>query len=157
LLGTAERGWSPKETRDPDDFIRRVTAQLANLERLGVRYHPETVAFWTPAQMAEEFRSLEWDVTTLVRNAGNHEVKFAYKSGAHRLAIRSVELLAGGKVVATDQHAGVTGAINSKNTYILNIPPSAPGTACTLRAEVRSEGGTDSSGEIQIRQAAAQK
>jgi hypothetical protein len=90
--------------------------------------------------------------TALIRNSGSYEETFAYKKGAYRLAIRSVELLVDGKVVAADQHAGVTGAVNSGNTYILDIPQFAPGTAYTLRAEVRSEGGTDSSGEIQIRQ-----
>jgi hexosaminidase len=151
LLGIAERGWSPKDTRDPKDFSRRVTAQLANLERFGVHYRPEGSPFWTPAQVTEEFRPLEWDITALIRRAGNYEVTFTYKSGAHRLAMRSVELLAGGKVVATDQHLGVAGGVHSGNIYTLNIPPSAPGTVYTLRAEVRSEGGTDSSGEIQIR------
>ena len=100
LLAIAERGWSPKDTRDPASFTRRVTAQLENLERLGVRYRPENPA-WTPAQMTEEFRPLEWDVTALIRNAGSYEVTFAYKKGAYRLAIRSVELLVDGKVVCT--------------------------------------------------------
>jgi len=153
LLAIAERGWSPKDTRDPKDFARRVTAQLPNLKRFGVCYYnPETVAFWTPSQMTGEFHPLEWDVTALIRSAGNYEVTFAYTKGAHRLAIRTVELLAGGKVVSADQHDGVTGKLHSGNTYTLAIPPSAPGTAFTLRAEVRSEGGTDSNGEILIRQ-----
>ena len=39
LLAIAERGWSPKTVRDPDDFLRRVTAHLARLEEMGVRYH----------------------------------------------------------------------------------------------------------------------
>lgn len=151
LLGIAERGWSPKDTRDPKDFARRVAAQLTNLDRFAVQYRKEGAPFWTPAQMTEEFRPLEWDITPLICGAGNYEVTFTYKSGAHRLAMRSVAVLAEGKVVASDPHLGVTGGVHSQNTYRLNLPPSAPGTAYTLRAEVRSEGGTDSSGEIQIR------
>jgi N-acetyl-beta-hexosaminidase len=48
LLGIAEQGWSPKATRDPNEFTRRGAAQLANLDRFGVRYRPEATSLWTP-------------------------------------------------------------------------------------------------------------
>jgi hexosaminidase len=151
LLAIAERGWSPKDTRDPADFSRRITVHAATLEHLGVRYRSDSTPTWGPAQVTEDFRPLEWNVTDLIREPGSYEVTFAFRRGTHRLAIRSVELLANGKLTAAEQRAGVTGKVNSGNTYRLSIPPTAPGAAFTLRAEVRAEGGTDSNGEILIR------
>jgi hexosaminidase len=151
LLAIAERGWSPKDTRDPADFSRRITSHAATLEQLGVHYRPESTPTWGPAQVTQDFRPLEWNVTDLTRGPGSYEVTFTFRMGTHRLAIRSVELLADGKVVAAEQRAGVTGSVNSGTTYRLSIPPDVPGTAYTLRAEVRAEGGTDSNGEILIR------
>lgn len=95
---------------------------------------------------------MEWDVTALIRNARNYEVTFTYKSGAHRLAMHSVELLAGARSWPPIRIWASPGGIHSGNIYTLKIPPSAPGSVYTLRAEVRSEGGTDSNGEIHIRQ-----
>lgn len=151
LLAIAERGWSPKDTRDPADFSRRITAHAATLKQLGVRYRSESTPTWGPAQVTQDFRPLEWNVTDLTRGPGSYDVVFAFRGGRHWLAIRSVELLANGKVVASEQRDGVAGSINASNTYRLNIPPAVPGTAYTLRAEVRAEGGTDSNGEILIR------
>jgi len=37
LLAVAERGWSPMETRDWDDFAQRVRAHLPRLEAMGIR------------------------------------------------------------------------------------------------------------------------
>lgn len=65
--------------------------------------------------------------------------------------MRSVEVLANGKVVAGDPHPGVAGGFHTGNVSMLNIPPTAPGTVYTLRAEARSQGGADSAGEIHIR------
>jgi hexosaminidase len=42
LLAIAERGWSPREAGDWEDFRRRVEANLAHLETMGVRYHEDT-------------------------------------------------------------------------------------------------------------------
>ncbi len=36
LLALAERGWSPAETRDPEDFRRRLAPQVERLEAMGV-------------------------------------------------------------------------------------------------------------------------
>lgn len=151
LLAIAERGWSPQATRDPADFSRRIFAHAATLEHLGVHYRPDSTPTWSPAQVTEDYRPLEWNVTDLIRRSGNYEATFAFRQGTHRLAIRSVELWADGNVIAAAQHAGVAGKVNSGNTYRLSIPQTGATTRYTLRAEVRAEGGTDTHGEILFR------
>jgi hexosaminidase len=41
LLAIAERGWSPENVRDWEDFRRRVEAHLPDLEAMGIRYHED--------------------------------------------------------------------------------------------------------------------
>ena len=67
--------------------------------------------------------------------------------------MRKVELLAGDAVVASDGHEGRTGAADDRNVYDLAVPSPVP-KALKLRAEIRSDGGNDSSGDIYIRSAA---
>jgi hypothetical protein len=44
----------------------------------------------------------------------------------------------------------MTGAHNEGNTYLVELKPYAPGTKYEVRASARSEGGTDSRGDVLI-------
>jgi hexosaminidase len=41
LLAIAERGWSPENVRDWEDFRRRAETHLPDLEAMGIRYHED--------------------------------------------------------------------------------------------------------------------
>ncbi len=155
LLGIAERGWSPKTADDAVDFARRVKAQLPHLERAGVAYHREfprgtVIGRWTPKQVSETYAPLTWDATARITGPGKFRVCLHYTSGAHRLGVERVELLADGKVVSTDAHRGVTGGRHQRNDYHLKIADYRKTAKYTIRASARFEGGTDSTGKVYI-------
>lgn len=62
--------------------------------------------------------------TSINTMVGSISVLFQFRTGgSHRLDILGVDLLdEGGKVVASDYHAGSTGNANSNNTYTLTVP-----------------------------------
>ncbi len=155
LLAIAERGWSPAEVRDWEDFRWRMKVHLVHLDRFGIEYFrppPRAlgppIGTWNPEQVGEEYASLSWDVTEHIRGAGRYRLRFQYTFGSHRLGIEQVELLVDGEPVSVDLHRGVTGHANEGNEYVLELAALPPGATLTLRASLRSEGGTDSNGEI---------
>lgn len=157
LLAIAERGWSARDVRDQEDFRWRVEVHLVHLDELGVAYHrppPEPLApsigTWSPAQISEEYAPLTWDVTEHVEGAGRYRVRFGYTHGSHRLGIERVELLVDGVVAARDAHRGTTGTVDEDNDYVLELGAYPATAAITLRASARSEGGTDSNGEVYL-------
>lgn len=165
LLALAERAWSPVDVRDWPAFKRRLDGQLPRLLAMGVHCYHEPFAHWTSQQVTETYKPsvwdaareqegtyppLVWDVTGELSGPGQYRVTFQYTGGACRLGIESVELLADGAVVSTDRHRGMTGASNQGNTYQVEVKQCSPGAKYELRAAVRSEGGTDSRGDLTI-------
>ena len=71
-------------------------------------------------------------------------------TGAHRLDVQSAALLINGEQVSIDVHDGVTGTRSSNNVYRLELKARPVNAVVTLRASVRSDGGSDSNGEILI-------
>lgn len=148
LLAIAERGWSPASDNDVTNFEARLAAQLPRLRQMGVHYRPEPAGHWTPQQVTEEYAPLLCDVSRTLTAAGRYRVTLQYTKGKCRLGIESVELLAKGEIVSADRHRGVTGASHEANSYIVELKEHKPGTKYELRVSSRSEGGTDSSGDI---------
>ncbi len=152
LLAIAERGWSSKETRNFDDFQRRVGNNLKHLRDSNVTYKKEvtyqTVGQWTPDTVTEKYAPITFDATAHIQKAGDYHLRFEYTSGACRLGIERVELLMDGELESYDVHRGVTGARNENNDYHLKLGQFRPGRKYQIRAFVRSEGGTDSNGSI---------
>ena len=112
--------------------------------------HWVKAAAWSPAQMSPEWTTVRYDITPLVRAAGEYLVTWRYTSGALGLAIQNTAIESDGKRVAEDAHEGWSGAAMSNNTYRLRIESVAPGARYELVGRVRSPTGTDSSGEIWI-------
>jgi hexosaminidase len=166
LMAIAERGWSPAgETGGPsaaeegaerwEDFQWRVKMHLVHLDDFGVNYRRDPaapaippVARWEPSGMSETYSPLDWDVTEHIAAAGRYRVRLQYTHGSHRLGIEKVELLADGEPVCTDAHRGETGNRHLDNDYLLELGEHRAGACYTLRVTARSEGGTDSNGEI---------
>ena len=157
LLAIAERGWSPKEARDWNDFAWRARVHLARLDEMGVAYDrtplagaPRVDGRWSPSTVATNNAPLTWDVTPHVDAAGAYRVELRYTSGACRLGIERVELLCNGAVVAADAHRGETGSVHKDNIYQLKLEKHVAGATYEVRASAQSEGGGDSNGIMNI-------
>ena len=108
------------------------------------------LASWNPGQMSTEWTTVDWtlDPALLKRLKG---VKFVFTKGHHRIRIQSVEVVADGNVAALDRHEGLAGYQMVDNVYKLDLPAVVTANnECLLRVTLRSEGGTDSAGNIEI-------
>jgi len=152
----AEVGWSAPETRNFNDFRNRLKIHLERLKALGVKYHDvsiendEVIASWKSGETTETFTPREWDVTGKITGGGTSRVRFQYTGGTDRLDIAGAELLADGVVVASDDHKGTTGGTDKDNVFVFQLSQIQPGAKVTLRANVRSDGGTNSNGQIEV-------
>lgn len=154
LSALAEVTWSPKTSRNFDDFIKRLKVNNRRLDQMGVSYRvyrPETrtkIGGWKPTQIKSEMSSLEWDVTKNMTAAGKCRVSLEYTAGACGIDIASVALLADGVEISRDSHEGFTGSSPRKPVYTLNVPAPKSNAHYMLRAQVAGSGGTDSTGDV---------
>lgn len=148
----AEVVWTPATGRDYDRFLSALKTHLQRLQILDVNFRPldrdtPPVARWSPDRLSEEFTTLEWDITTGISGPGDYTVLFQYVGGAHRLDIAWAELVGDGRSLGRVEQPGRTGTWDENNRYAFRIAEPAP-RQILLRASVRSDGGTDSHGEI---------
>ena len=150
ILALAEVAWTPQEKRDPADFTRRLNAFLPRLDAQGIAWFKPAVQLgtWAPEGMSEAFKDLEWNISDKIAKPGPLAVTFMYQKGLHALVIQSAVLLEDGREIARDAHDGRTGAGHVNNTYRLPFETVKAGATYTLRARVRSDGGTDSHGAV---------
>jgi hypothetical protein len=59
-----------------------------------------------------------------------------------------VALLEDGKEIGRDTHNGFTGASPKNTSYGINLPAWKAGATYTIKAQVASDGGTDSHGVV---------
>jgi hexosaminidase len=153
LCALAEVDWSPKEARNWDDFVSRLKDHLRRLDVLDVHYRPlnkpepAPVGSWKSGELSESWSDREWPATG-VDGAGSYVVTFSYSSGGMRLDIGRVDLLEDGKVVATDEHSGQTGAWDHLNSYRLVLKEFKAGARYSVRGHIRTDGGNDSNGDV---------
>lgn len=149
----AELAWTRPDRKDYTDFLRRLGGtHLARLDKLGINYRalspePLVVGHWKSGETTETWTPRTWDVTRHVTRSGPHRVTFMYTGGTHRLDIQKVEILSGEQVVASEEHWATAGGRHENNTYTLHFPDPASGPV-RVRAEIRSDGGTDSNGDL---------
>lgn len=150
LCALAEVDWSPKEARNWDNFKQRLQVHELRLAALGINFRPNLsvkIGGWTPAQLTTNAAgvNLDWDVTSDIKSPGQYRITFEHSRGGG-LMINSVSLLADGKPVATDAHAGYAARNPTNPVYVLNCPARESATYI-LRASVS---GTDSSGNVSL-------
>jgi hexosaminidase len=152
ILALAEVAWTPQEKRDGQEFARRVQAFLPRLDALGIPCFrpPVVLGTWAPETMSETWKDLEWNITAEVKQAGPLDVALVYQSGKYAAQIQSVTLLEDGRTSSHDEHLGLAGAVHENNTYHLRVAAPKPGVTYTLRARIRSQGGTDSRGAVLV-------
>jgi hexosaminidase len=161
LATLSQRMWNPGFDKGFDEFSNRLDITDVKLSKLLGLKKPVTltklvtIGHWTPKLVSETYTPLIFDVTPLWKKSGKYDVKFQYTKGDHRLGIDSVELLANGVVVFTDRHRGETGGVHKANIYSIELKNYAPNKKYELRVSARSEGGTDSYGDVMFQQAAS--
>ncbi len=111
---------------------------------------PVKIAEWTPQDLQADWVVKSWVVSKGIIAAGDYGFEFQYTRGAHRLDFRKVALLTDDAVVAHDDQAGHSGLENVHNVYRFAIAKHDPAAKYLLQAEIKADGGTDSSGEISI-------
>lgn len=146
------RGVSPVAPfADPVAAAQQAVAEILS-EKLPVMPEPkyEVAGAWTPDALGRDWRVIEFTLSSdLAKRLRG--VNFAYESGPHALEIQKVTLVADGKAVASDAHAGLAGIPSSENTYRLRLPKNATvNNECRLRVVVRGKGGADSRGSVRL-------
>ncbi len=114
------------------------------------RLQGERAGAWHSGELRETYTEREWDVTPFLDRAGTYSVLFRYTGGAHRLDIAGVVLLEDERIVARDEHPGTTGIRNEGNRYRLVLATWKKDARYTLRARIKTAGGTDSNGEVRV-------
>lgn len=154
LCAMAEVLWG-KNGRNWEDFSHRLDTHLQRLDRLDVNYRkprpePKAAASWHTGEVSEEWQTKEWKLSGGTLKNANYKVIFAYTWGSCRLDIKKVELTQGSKSLAVAEHFGRTGGDSKDNEYLLSVTGIKVDEPIFLRAIVRSDGGSDSNGDIFI-------
>lgn len=154
----AEVGWTPQSQRNYDEFLVRLTPHLKRLEALGVNYRAPKASdtpsgSWTPSMLKPDWSEVTWNISKSITQSGNYRVTFVYTGGAHRLDIQRAEIWVNGVMQKQDVHDGTTGGSHRANQYRFDGLNIKEGDLVELRANIRPDGGTDSSGNIYIERA----
>ncbi|MDB6125352.1 MAG: Beta-N-acetylhexosaminidase [Pedosphaera sp.] len=152
LCALAEVNWTSPELKDFTNFTNRLVIHKQRLTQMGVNYNrsmePPQIAAWAQTQISTSYSVLSWDITSSVTTAGEIDLSFCWKTGAHGLDIAWAALLENGVELDRDTHAGFTGATPVKPAYVLRLPARKPGAIYTLQAFVAGRGGTNSNGIV---------
>lgn len=168
LTALAEVAWSPLPHDWPDFRARLLAGHYERLARMGLGATDKNpwqdvrqalvdrsdfdwgvrVGGWEPAQMSEQWKIVDWDITRSVQGPGMYQLRLNYEAGAHALATSLVELLQNGKSVAQDTHDGWAGGASRNRVYRLMLGTYDPAAHYAVRVRLRSDGGTDSRGAL---------
>jgi hexosaminidase len=152
-LAAAEIFWSPKSKKNFRDFVDRLRLHLPMLE-VNFRKLDDNLglptAEWKSGQVSNDYRTRKWDISSGISGDGNYSIRFQYTSGAFRLDVDGIEILADGVVVGSDAHYGRTGAENVDNVWKVALKGVAKGAKVEIRAKVRGDGGGDTNGDIVV-------
>lgn len=151
-LAVSEILWSPKSKRNFRDFVERLQIQLP---KLNLKARPLDdlglpTAEWKAGQVSNDYQVKTWDITSAVVGSGSYSILFQYTSGAFRLDIDGIEILANGQVIGSDTHYGRTGNEHVDNVWKVKLGAIPSGAKIELRAKVRGDGGGDSNGDIVV-------
>jgi hexosaminidase len=154
LCALAEVVWSPKSSRNWDDFSRRLNVEYRRLAICGINYWKDSaveIGGWKPAQITGQDNLLEWDATPVITEPGRYRLSLDYTDGKSGLKIKWAALLEDGHEIFRDTHAGFTGTRSVKAgewNYFLDLPAFKPGARYTVRVSAAGEDGNHSSGVV---------
>ena len=152
-LAAAEILWSPRNKKNFRDFVDRLRINLPHLD-VNYRHLDDNLglptAEWRAGQVSNSYQTRKWDISSAMAGDGNYTIRFQYTSGAFRLDVDGIEILADGKVVATDAHYGRTGNEHIDNVWKVALKGLTKGAKVEVRAKVRGDGGGDTNGDILV-------
>lgn len=138
---------APFALEDPDQLKMqtilgaRTSKVIAGAERV-------PFAEWTPTQCSETFHEVHFDATEAINRAGTWYLLFQYTRGGHKLVVESVQLQRNGQEIALDEHEGQAGSSHVRHRYRLPVPTYRSNDVFTVVASLRSDGGTNSYGQL---------
>jgi len=152
----AELAWSPAGKATWANFQARVPAITTWFKSRGLNVSPvaepvwyEPIGGWKSKELSETWAPHVWVITNNLHDAETYKARFIYTDGKHQLQVRNAVLLENGQKIAEDTREGAAGAGSQMFDFNLTLPsPAQPGAIYTLRAEVRTHGGNDSTGTI---------
>jgi hexosaminidase len=155
-VALAEATWTTAERKDFRDFRLRLAAHTGRLDVLKVNYRklePLPPVEWSSANISPKKKEIALEgVIEGPLQAGRYQATPVYQGGSFGLWFDRIEILADGKVIASDAHRGFTGANPKDAIYTLEVKNALPaGAKITLRASADSSEGVDSTGEIGFR------
>jgi len=162
LTALSEVGWTARDGRNWDSFVERSKVHDRRLRLLGVKFPrdwalggPGTrIGGWAPADLTADHVVLEWEVSAQTTKPFTYEVALFYTKGEHGVALEWVALLEDGKEIARDTHPGWAGAGKNNFVYTLPLKEWKSGARYTVKAGIDCHQGTDSNGEVFIREQA---
>lgn len=163
LCALAEVVWSSPTRKDFTEFQQRLDKHLLRLEALKVNFWREAgellLGTWSPNPAFKDGTTFELPLPGLL-TTGTWTVAFNYQKGADALSIDGVELLADGRMIASDFHEGTAGSEHINHRYTLVVPILKDGAQMVVRIQAHvdawSGGGTgDSAGVVSLSQAAS--
>ncbi len=166
LAAFAEVGWTPPAQKDYQQFKAALAGQMKRWDLQGIGYakvdlatvlpsdffNVNTVGTWTPEHLENEWAEIETGTHNIIGGNDTYEAILLYQKGAHGIDISQVALYEEGKEVAVDKHMGFSGNKKKGIFYELKVSDFNPAATYTLKARVKGSGGTDSRGEIKLRQ-----
>lgn len=153
-IAAFEREWV--ENRIPLKKFKPCTANALISQVLAV---PETLAQpasgtligqWKPTDVSVSWRELSWNVPLASLKAAKR-LRFRYIKGNHRLDIAEVAIELDGTIVQRETLDGTTGIVSKNNVLQLkSITGSRGNNSCHVIARVKSSGGNDSFGVVEL-------
>ncbi|MBO4805985.1 MAG: leucine-rich repeat protein [Paludibacteraceae bacterium] len=116
------------------------------LTALPLSAQTEQLGKWATDEFTTEWAEHVWEFDASKFVEGKNCIKFTYTSGAHKLCLKDVNIIADGKTVLTDSVELSAGSNPKSAIYVFNLD-AAPNTLI-LTANVRTAGGTNSNGTI---------
>jgi hexosaminidase len=152
----AEALWTTEDRKDFKSFQQRLVRHVERLDAMKVNYRKLEAGApisWSKETISPGRKDLVLEGPVgLDLQPGAYEATPGYQDGGFGLWFDRIELVADGKVIASDAHRGFTGSNPKDAVYKLVVETAVPkGSKVTLRAFADSHEGTDSTGEIGFR------
>ena len=147
-----QRGLSPvKPYNKPAVQACKLITQAKSIAPLGaVKSDGKEIGAWGADSVDTEWKEISWVANNEdIRNARG--IRFNFVRGNHRLDISDVKVEMDGEIVAHVQQNGTAGTHSANNTYAINVPAGTSGNnSCHIIARVRSVGGKQSFGTVEL-------
>lgn len=108
------------------------------------------VGLWRPDMISNQPQTYTFDLTEVVKSAGNLRVRFVADDGDDHLSISGVALQRNGQTAAQDNHSGSAGPSHSNNTYNLQLADVGQGGQLILQTTMWAAEGPDTRGTIYL-------